>query len=88
MKCAVMQCFLKPLDQCDVAEELLPALQSMQQEPAWAAIMAGHGSDDWPGQKPPARRHQDLVYLAAEKILSAETAQTIHSFYSFMLVRV
>ena len=58
----------------------------MEQEPAWPHLMAGHQPQDWPGSEPPPDRHQDLVYLAAENALSDETAQTIHSFYSFMLV--
>lgn len=30
--------------------------------------------------------HQDLVYLTTEKVLGNESAQALHSYYSFMLV--
>lgn len=68
------------------AEEVVPALHSMQQEPAWPALLAGHKPEDWPGSVPPPKCHQDLMYLTSEKVLSDESAQAIHSFYSFIWV--
>ena len=69
---------------------MVPCLREMQQEPAWPSIMAGHQPFEWPavGSVPSLSGwHQDVNYLATEKVLSSESAQVIHSFYSFMLVR-
>ena len=68
------------------AEELLPALAPMQQQPAWAAIMAGHQPQDWPQGVPPPQRHQHLTCLAAQKVLPDEAVQAVQSFYFFLLV--
>ena len=70
------------------AEQVVPALHDMQQEPAWPSIVADHQPQDWLGCGPPTNCHQDLVYLTTEKALRKEPAQAIHSFYSFMLVRL
>ena len=70
-----------------IAEQVVPTLHSMQQEPAWPAIVAGHQPEDWPDSAPLPDYHQDLVYLSSEKALSVESAQAIHSFYSFIWVR-
>ena len=63
----------------------------MQREPAWLSLLADFKLQDfkldWPGGVPPPTHHQDLVYLTSEKALRDESAQTIHSFYSFILVR-
>lgn len=73
---------------CGPAEELLPALHYIQQEPAWRSIMAGHRPQDWPDNAPPAASqfHQAITYLSSERVLNDEAAQAIHSFYTFMLV--
>ena len=73
---------------CGTAVQVLPALIWMEAEPAWPYFTADHKPQDWPDSEPPTDRHQDLVYLATEKALSDEAAQAIHSFYSFMLVRL
>ena len=70
-----------------IAEEVVPALHAMQQEPAWLSILANHQPCDWPSSVPILPKcHQDLVYLTNEKILSSKSAQAMHSFYSFMMV--
>ena len=73
---------------CGPAEELLPALHDIQQEPAWPSIVAGHRPQDWPDNVSPtvSRYHQDVVHLSSKKVLKDEAAQAIHSFYTFMLV--
>ena len=68
------------------AEQVVPSLHSMQQEPAWPAIVADHQPEDWPGSAPPPYCHQDLVYLSSEQAVTKESAQAIHSFYSFIWV--
>ena len=68
------------------AGEALPTLHEMQQESAWPSVMIGHQPQDGPGSVPPKDRHQDLVYLANEKLLSDESVQAIESFCSFMLI--
>ena len=68
------------------AEQVLPSLHSMQQEPAWPAIVADHQPEDWPDSAPPPDCHQDLVYLSSEQAVSKESAQALHSFYSFIWV--
>ena len=67
------------------AEQVVPSLHSMQQEPAWPAIVAGHQPEDWPESAPPDC-HQDLVYLSSEKALSDQCVQVIRSFYLFIWV--
>lgn len=50
--------------------------------------MADHQPQDWLGSVPSLTGcHQDLVYLTTGGALGTESAQVIHSFYSFMLVR-
>lgn len=71
---------------CGTAAQVVPALHQMEEEPAWPYFVAGHQPQDWPSSEPPPERHQDLVYLATERAVGDETAQAIHSFYSFMLV--
>ena len=51
------------------AEQVVPSLHSMQQEPAWPAIVADHQPEDWPDSAPPPYCHQDLVYLSSEQAL-------------------
>lgn len=69
------------------AEQLVSTLHSMQQEPAWPAIVADHQPQDWPESAPPIY-HQDLVYLTSEKAVSDKSLLAIHSFYSFIWVRL
>ena len=68
------------------AEQVVPSLHSMQQEPAWLAIVAEHQPEDWPDSAPPPNCHQDVVYLSSEQAMSKDAVQAIHSFYSFIWV--
>ena len=73
---------------CWIADQIVPALRDMQQEPAWPLVMAHHQPQGWQGSLPSLTGcHQDLVYLTTEKALNTKSVQVIHSFYSFMLVR-
>ena len=69
-----------------IAEEVVPALHNMQQEPAWLFNLANSQPYDWRGSVPPPDCHQDLLYLTTDNQLSSKSAQASHSFYSIMLV--
>ena len=69
-----------------IAEQVVPTLLSMQQEPAWPAIVAGHQPEDWPDSAPLPGYHQDLEYLSSKQAVSEESVRAFHSFHSFIWV--
>ena len=68
------------------ADNVVPALRGIQQEPAWPSTMDGHHPEDWPDSEPPPDRRCHLIYLQNEDGLIHETISAIRSFYMFMLV--
>ena len=79
-------CSSQPSYMVRAAEELLPALHSMQQEPAWSSLALVQQCEGWSDAGILSEWHKDLSFLAAQKILGDKAVQTIRSFYSFMMV--
>ena len=69
-----------------LAEELLPALHSMQQEPAWSSIATFEQYEGWVEAGVFSECHKDLSFLAAQKTLGDKAVQRICRFYAFMMV--